>query len=287
MLGTVQFGLPYGIANTQGMPSDEEIDRILKEAFEAGIHSIDTSADYGSSEERIGDSLARLGLSERFEIVTKIPRIPTGLSPSDVGVFIERHLVRSLERLRLERLSAVLFHVEADAVYLPVLESILEKKGYAIQGGVSLDSTACPAEALQARCVQIPSNLLDHRFDSLVESAAEDNRTVFVRSAFLQGLLLMPRENVPVHLSEILEYRKRLEDIAERSGRSLAEIAVGYLYSQPNITSIVIGIETVGQLRENLRLLDDAVLPDDLWQELKNAVAPLPERLIRPMLWKS
>lgn len=286
MLGTVQFGLSYGIANTRGVPSDKELADILKEAFDGGIDSLDTSADYGTSEERLGKTLARLGLSERFRIVTKIPAVPASCrGEPEIRLFFEEHLARSFRRLRVRHLDGVLLHAESDAAHLPILESILVR-GYAEIAGVSLDSSAYPVQADRARCVQIPANLLDHRFDSLVETAPETNRTVFARSVFLQGLLLMPRDKVPASLAGILAYRDRLADLAGQAGRTLPEIALGYLYSQPNIASIVLGVETVGQLRENLETAARAVLPADLLTQLKNAVGLLPENLIRPMLWK-
>ena len=166
MLGTVQFGLPYGIANTRGMPDDEEIVTILKEAYDFGITSIDTSADYGSSEERLGAAMKRLGLLGRFQVVTKIPKIPNDTSDAVVHSHIEEHLRRSLDRLKLQQLSAVLFHAESDTVHLPLLERMVEK-GCVCIVGVSLDSVNHLPEAIQARCVQIPCNILDHRFDSL------------------------------------------------------------------------------------------------------------------------
>lgn len=285
MLGTVQFGLPYGIANRHGIPTDEDVTTILKEAFDAGMNSIDTSADYGLSEERLGVAMKHLGLSGRFEIVTKIPKVPEGLGESGIQSFIAGHLTRSLQRLGLENLAAALFHKESDAVHLPLLETMV-KKGYIAGCGVSLDSTAHPSEVLTACCVQIPSNLLDHRFDHIIDSAHTDQRIVFARSAFLQGFLLMPVEIIPPHLAPLIVYRRIMEEIADESGYSLAQLAVGYLHSQPNITSIVIGVETVAQFRENLRLINMPSFPAELIDGLKTAIDALPEHLIRPSLWQ-
>ena len=66
-LGTVQFGLNYGISNNQGRTSQKEVNKILKFAKESGINAIDTASSYGSSEEILGKS----GLIELFKIITK------------------------------------------------------------------------------------------------------------------------------------------------------------------------------------------------------------------------
>ena len=285
MLGTVQFGLPYGVANTHGMPTDDDVATILKEAFDAGMNSIDTSADYGSSEERLGAAMNHLGLSGRFEVVTKIPKVPDGLAESEIPTFVAAHLTRSLQRLGLEQLAAALFHAESDAVHLPHLETMIDK-GYIARSGVSLDSIDHPIEAHKACCVQIPSNLLDHRFDNLIDSAPTNQQIVFARSVFLQGFLLMPEESIPLHLAPLVIYRNLLEKIAREADYSLAQLAVGYLRSQPNVTSLVMGMETVGQLRENLDLFNMPLFPPELMNRVKTAVGLLPEQLIRPSLWR-
>ena len=62
MLGTVQFGMNYGVANTTGKPSFETVKAILKEAYDGGINALDTAPEYGDSEEVIGKALKELGL---------------------------------------------------------------------------------------------------------------------------------------------------------------------------------------------------------------------------------
>ncbi|NCC93899.1 MAG: hypothetical protein EOM10_11550, partial [Opitutae bacterium] len=72
MLGTVQFGLSYGIANRQGRPSYAVVRDILACAFEGGVNCLDTAAAYGESEELIGRALRELGLADRVIVVTKV-----------------------------------------------------------------------------------------------------------------------------------------------------------------------------------------------------------------------
>ena len=74
MLGTVQFGMDYGIANTSGKPDAATVKQILFEAFENGVNALDTAPEYGDSEEVIGKTMAELKLSDKFKIVTKIPK---------------------------------------------------------------------------------------------------------------------------------------------------------------------------------------------------------------------
>ena len=66
-LGTVQWGLDYGIANKSGIPLDQDLKAILEFAKQIGINMFDTAIQYGNAEERIGKLL-----NKRDKIVTKI-----------------------------------------------------------------------------------------------------------------------------------------------------------------------------------------------------------------------
>lgn len=62
-LGTVQWGMPYGIGNATGPPSDTELSHMLRAAADLGIDTLDTARAYGNAESRIGTTLEALGLS--------------------------------------------------------------------------------------------------------------------------------------------------------------------------------------------------------------------------------
>jgi aryl-alcohol dehydrogenase-like predicted oxidoreductase len=70
-IGTVQFGLDYGIANKTGKPDQAVAQNILNIAQTAGVTFIDTSPAYGSSERALGEIIA--GSDMDFNIVSKTP----------------------------------------------------------------------------------------------------------------------------------------------------------------------------------------------------------------------
>ena len=72
MIGTVQFGIPYGIANNQGQPSNEEVMAIMKHAHESGVDEYDTAAAYGESEKRLGYNFKELGITKMFRSTQKL-----------------------------------------------------------------------------------------------------------------------------------------------------------------------------------------------------------------------
>ena len=274
MLGTVQFGMKYGVANTSGKPSFDTVKAILKAAYDGGVTALDTAPEYGDSEEVIGRALGELGLAGRFRVVTKIPKLPAGCDPEK---FIADSLKSSLAKLGVDRLAAALFHAEEDVICLDVLKSMV-KRGYIEAAGVSLNTLAHRDDGENADCLQVPASLLDRRFDRCF---GQGGRHVFVRGAYLQGMLLMPEAGVFV--TEVKERRRELEKL----GLPMAELALRYLFAKPGPKSVLTGVETLAQLRENIRI---AALPplgeSDLAAVDAIAFPELPELCVSPFFWK-
>ena len=285
MLGTVQFGLEYGIANVSGKPSFDRVCDILRAAYEGGVTALDTAAAYGTSEEVVGCALERLGLQGAMTVVSKVPPIEAA-NDAEAERLIEQTLLRSLARLRLERLAVCLLHREDDLRYLPVLEKMVGK-GLIGGAGVSLDSDRFLAQAAAARFIQLPYNILERRFEPFWPVALQNKIHLFSRSVYLQGLLLMPEEKIRPGLAEVIPVRRRLEGIAREAGCTMAELCMRYVLSNPAISSVLTGVDTVEQLRENLRLAALGPLPEDVLRRVRECVPDLPESLVRPALWNT
>ncbi len=273
MLGTVQFGMNYGVANTSGKPSFDTVKAILKTAYDGGVTALDTAPEYGDSEEVIGRALKELGLSGHFRIVSKIPAVPEGASPE---AFFETSIRHSLKRLQTDILAAVLLHVESDGIYLDALK-LQKAKGLTELAGISLNTQAHADDGADADCLQVPASLLDHRFDRCF---GKEGRHCFIRGAYLQGMLLMPEEKV--FIPEILGRRRQLEKL----GVPMAELALRYLFGKAGSKSVLTGVETLAQLQENLRIAELPPLGDsDLAEIDRIMAAPLPEICVSPFFW--
>lgn len=177
MLGTVQFGLNYGVVNTAGKPSFDTVKDILKTAYEGGVTTLDTAPEYGDSEEVIGCALKELGLSSRFQVITKIPGLPAGADPEQ---FMENSIRMSLQRLQQKSVAAVLLHVEKDSLHLDALKK-QKDRGLTEFAGISLNSQAHVDDGETADCLQVPASILDHRFDHCFGKPG--------RHCFIRGLM--------------------------------------------------------------------------------------------------
>jgi len=284
ILGTVQFGLAYGIANVNGKPSFETVCDIVKAAYEGGIQTLDTAAAYGDSETVLGRALAKLGLQRSLSVISKVPAIEAK-TDAQASAFIVRSITDSLKNLGIKRLSACLLHREEDIRFLPLLEKMVDK-GLIGAAGVSLDSSYYIHEGASAQCVQLPCNILDQRFDTFWPLATANNTHVFSRSVYLQGLLLMPEKNIKPSLSAVIPIRRALAALACEAGCTMAELCMRFVLSNPAISGVLVGVDTAEQLNENLHVASHGPLPADLLQAIDAVVPELPETIVRPALWQ-
>ena len=285
-LGTAQFGIPsYGIANRVGQPPYAVLREIVKRAFESGAAGLDTAAEYGESESLLGRILEELELKQTAFVCSKISH----LEVTEDGSFVRKSVIRSLRRLRLETLPLCLLHRAKHLGYADALMS-LKKEGLIQHAGVSVYT---PEQAIQAietpgiDAIQHPLSLLDQRFErsGVLRRAKSKGIAIFVRSVYLQGLLLLPEERIPERLAGVKPVRRRLERSAEALGMSLPELALRFAASLKGVTGVVVGLETLEQLESNLAILAKGNLEEETMKEISTVVPDLPDAILLPNLW--
>jgi spore coat polysaccharide biosynthesis protein SpsF len=298
VLGTVQLGLAYGIANRSGLPSEAAAVELIGRAVAAGISCLDTARAYGEAERRIGLALPE---GAPATVVTKLDPLKDALpeTPSERVVAAARaSLERSLAALRRHRLDAVLLHRArhrtewAGAVWrLLLAERDAGRIGWL---GVSVQS---PEEALEALSdpevahVQLPFNLLDRRWASAAIRAAVGSRpdvSIHARSALLQGLLTCaPELRWPaIHGLDPAALCRRLRELAARLGRiDPVDLCLAFVRAQSWIDGVVVGMETVEQLGANVALFDRPPLGGEETAMVMAALPTVPDALLDPAQW--
>lgn len=292
-LGTVQLGIPYGISNKVGQPSASDSRELLQLALDNGINTLDTARIYGNAEEVIGS----FEQSNQFTIVSKFKLSDAALDNIDLALCEARESVRiSCEKLKIKEIPVCLFHknkeqqIEKVSEVLPQILNILKQEGWISEGGISIYS---PAELhyindwKTIRTVQVPMNIFDTRLltQNLMHILIENDVKVFIRSIYLQGLILIDENEVPDHLSFAKAPLQQLKKIAASVNKEIKEISFSFVRDTPGVTSLVVGAETIGQLKENLALLSGPPLPPEIYSIILNSFKDLPEELITPALW--
>jgi len=290
MLGTVQFGLDYGIAQG-GRPDYTACRDIVVCALESGINCFDTAASYGESEQILGKILAELKVADQVMVVSKSKAISDVDVPADqVQEFVEQSLLQSLKNLQMESLPVFLFHRDQDLPWMDALHT-MKDKGLVGRIGVSVDTAEGAKQALQndlVEAIQLPHNLFDHRFGGKIFDSVEERKiNLFARSAFLQGLLLMPEERIPKNLHVVVPIRRRIEKLASNAGMGMPELCLRYSLSFPAITSVLIGVDSAAQLRDNAAIMQRGPLGQDLISKVDACVPDLPESIVRPGCWNA
>jgi aryl-alcohol dehydrogenase-like predicted oxidoreductase len=291
MVGTVQFGMTYGIANQQGRPSRKEVLEIIKFGYEAGICDYDTAAVYGESEEVLGQSFKDLVICYKVNVFTKIKALDNKAKKSekDSRNEIVTSLDRSLKRLKMDCVAGVLFHREEDVQHLALLQ-MQKQAGKCHSVGVSCghdpEKVTDFLNSDSIEVFQLPCNLMDRRHSEagVLEKAHKNGVLSFIRSAFLQGILTMKNEEIPAALANLCSMHLRYTSLAEEAGITLKEMALRFILNHP-VSKVVIGIESLMQLKENLCFFERGPLPDDLMQAITLTYEQPDPYLITPALW--
>lgn len=297
-LGTVQLGVPYGIANTNGKPDETESARLLRTAVDGGILGFDTAGAYGDSEEVLGRYF------EGKAKPTFISKMALEFGADTKGNDIERQMRSAVEatlsRLRIPSIPVMMLHhadvllAHGEAVgrsYRQLIgEGLIERAGVSFGNGSEPDFSAYWEYVRDDlyEAVQIPFSILDQRLlqNGGIRLLKQAGKIVFARSIFLQGLLFLSPDALPDYLQEAEKPLRSLHRLAENEGQPLAQLAVSYVRDMEGIDSLVIGAETAEQLQSNLRLMAGPRLSERTRLDIREAVGTLPESVLNPFLWR-
>ncbi len=296
-LGTVQFGIDYGINNAAGQVQYQDILEILSLASEKGINFIDTSRYYGSSEENLGKALEELGLADRFIVSTKLdlPKNYREFSEEMLLEAVSDCLEKSRETLRLEQLPVYLLHT---GDYMKVSGGVIwdylkEKREEGVIGHLGVSISSGPGEAGEVlddpavEAIKIPYNLFDQRWqkEGILEKAAGKDVAVFNRSTYLQGLLVMDSSEAAEKLPGAVLFLEKLEGFIEEHGYNRKELVVKYVLAEDSICSTIIGVDSPAQLDENLSIYDDMSFDEITGEKIKALFSEVPDSIVNPSLW--
>lgn len=240
-LGTVQFGLAYGVAGRDAAVSEDEARAILARAWELGIRRLDTAPGYGDIEQR----LSRLAGDRDFTIVSKIPGIPAGTDPAD---WVHRSCASSRARLG-ERLSGLLFHVATDLTGPDGAAAWAAARDHAPALGPSCydaDTLRAIAERFDVDMAQLPGSALDQSVARLSPAAVE----ITLRSVFLQGLLLLPCDVATRRVPAAGDALRAFHRFADECGLTPLVAALGIARGLPGVGYCVVGVDSLAQLEE-------------------------------------
>jgi aryl-alcohol dehydrogenase-like predicted oxidoreductase len=254
-LGTAQFGMNYGITNSQGKPSIEKVSEILDAATRNNIDMFDTASSYGDSELVLGQLSFKIS---NKEIVTKTPNWK-GAPPADCFKQTIDTFSASLEKLRRKKLLGLMVHYAKDLLCdngTDIWSSMeeLKKEGLVEQLGISFYADDPILEMIDKFCpqfVQLPVNVLDQRLveDGTLKEITGREIEIHLRSVFLQGILLSDPQLLPANLATLSSSLMTFNLHCQNSKVSRSVGALNFVSNLPGVTRLVVGVNSPDELQ--------------------------------------
>jgi aryl-alcohol dehydrogenase-like predicted oxidoreductase len=284
--------LGYGAMELRGQPRGPEIDddaagRLLNAVLDGGINLIDTSPDYGRSEELIGMYLAHR--RDEFFLATKcgcLLKIPTDVpppyphdySPANVRADVEQ----SLRRLRTDHLDLVQVHMSPSAEQLSENHTVetlqeLRKEGKVRYIGMSGILPNLPDHIAMNvfDAFQIPYSAVQRDHEDLITQAADSGAGTLIRGGAARGAPSEEKNwrtgplSQPAGLGQRNWAASGIEDLLADSGMSRMEFTLRFTLSHPGLSTTIVGTANPDHLAANIAVAEKGPLPDDLYATAK------------------
>lgn len=282
IIGTVQFGLDYGITNTDGKVNKEELDKIFNFCNDNKIFYFDTAQDYGNSEDIMSEQLK---VHPKFKIITKC---------KFKNKNYDEVITKSINKF--ESIEYFLFHSYEDYSKESIEKlNFYKKQGFIKKIGVSLYTVEEAILLLDDPLIdvlQIPFNYIDNQWDNQIFKEKLKNRSdveIHVRSIFLQGILLNPIVKQPINIPEkdFINLNNIIDSITGELGLSKLELCFGYINSIKWIDKFLIGIDNFKHLELNYSIINQNIkLSEKDILNIKEKTNNINQLICNPSKWK-
>lgn len=294
-LGTVQFGMDYGIRGKK-KPSLSDSLEMLDYAVHSGIATIDTANAYGDAEDVVGAYIEKKqSVRQQVQIISKFrPNLLDDVPEEQYYPIMKSNLEESFRRLHTDYLDGYLLHSARYIYDDAIIETLvrLKNEGYVKKVGVSVYETDEAKRGIlhdSLDFLQIPYSVLDQRMlHSGVFTLAEEHRfPLHLRSAFIQGLVLMAPDEVPLFLREkATPILQQIDSICRGVGLTRVQLAIGFVRQQPSVSHLVFGVRNLAQLQEDISVFQQK-LSSDVMAELEKLFSNISPDIVMPSLWKN
>ena len=283
--------LGFGAMELRGQPrgpeiSDEDAGRLLNSVLDLGINLIDTSIDYGRSEELIGQFIvdrrgeyflaSKCGCLIGEPPAGSTPPYPHDYSPANLRAGIEQ----SLTRLKTDHLDLLQVHISPSQAQMESDGTIETMQALQDEGKVrflgmsgTLPHLADHIEMGVFDVFQIPYSALQREHEALIGDAVEAGAGTLIRGGAARGA---PAEDKgwstsPIGLADGEGQRRwELSGIEDLLGdMSRLEFVLRFTLSHPGLSSTIVGTSKIGHLDSNVAIAEKGPLPSDLYEEAK------------------
>ena len=287
--------LGYGAMELRGDPrgpviEDEAAGALLNAVLDAGINLIDTSIDYGRSEELIGRYVGHR--RDEYFLASKCGCLlgppPPGAKPPFPHDFSEENIrsgiERSLRRLNTDHLDLLQVHISPSRQQMELdgtVETLLSLRDAGTVRFIGMSGTLPNLTDHISMGVfdvfQIPYSALQREHEGLITAAVETGAGTLIRGGAARGAPAEDKDwrQGPLGLSEG-EGQRRWEasGVEELLGdMSRLEFVLRFTLSHPGLSSTIVGTANPEHLQSNVAIAEKGPLPADLYEEAKRRLS--------------
>jgi len=279
--------LGYGAMELRGKPrgpeiSDADAERVLNAVLDAGINWIDTSLDYGRSEELIGKYIS--GRRPEYYLASKCGCTdPNGGDHVHTAENIRKGVENSLRLMKTDYLDLVQFHRSLSRQEFETETGLAELMKMRDEGKVRLIGVSGTLPNLDQQiemgvfdAFQIPYSALQREHEAVIARASETGHGIIIRGGVARG--------APTDWKGRSYYMISAEDIQKRwdnarldelldEGMTRMEFVLRFTLSLPELDTTIVGTKSVEHLNDNIQATLKGPLPADVYEETKKRLA--------------
>ena len=271
-----------GAASGRGRPiTPEQADRVLNDVLDQGINYIDTSIDYGISEQFIGEYIAdrrrEYFLASKCGCLVGAPPAPPG--QRNPHVFTKENIVagveQSLRRMKTDYLDVVQLHaspsmetLEAEDVVATLLELKADGRVRFIGASSTIPNIAEHVALDVFDVFQIPYSALQLEHESVISEAAAHGAGTVIRGGVARG-----EPGAGTGDEDVWAAYERADLDALADGASRSEFMLRFTISHPALSTTIVGTLNPDHLAANVAAVKKGPLPDDVYAEAKRRLA--------------
>ena len=254
-IGTAQFGLNYGVTNSDGQVDKIEIQNILAAAVANDIWYLDSAQSYGEAESLLGSCKPK---NFSFRIASKLSAQPNNLWGIERQDIWEKAFQKTLQNLQVSSIDSFFLH-NADDLKHPNRSFLLDwllglqDRKLVRRIGVSIYSAAdlkdLPLSLLQI--VQLPLSIYDQRLllNGTISKLSQAGIAIHARSVFLQGLILQSHLNWPLFLSQQLKHHHAACELESKANNlNMLDVALKFLRDVDQLEAVIVGVTKKNEL---------------------------------------
>ena len=284
--------LGYGAMELRGKPrgpeiTDEDAGRLLNAVLDGGINLIDTSPDYGRSEELIGTYVGHR--RDEFFLASKCgcpievpadvpPPYPHDYSQKNVRADVEQ----SLRRLRTDRIDLVQVHMSPSVATLELNHTVETLRELQAEGKIRFIGMSGILPDLPDHIAmnvfdafQIPYSAVQRDHESLITEAAGKGAGTLIRGGAARGAASEEKNWTVGPLTQNPGVGQRnwetsgIEDLISEAGIGRQEFILRFTLSHPDLSTTIVGTANPAHLAGNIAVAEKGPLPPDLYEEAK------------------